>query len=62
MTEAERIKKFRKMAERYTARHTVSRQAALAELVAEGIYTADGVLTPEYGGPPRQRQEHGGDR
>lgn len=48
------------MAERYVARHTLSREAALAELVAEGIYTTDGNLTPEYGGPPRKTQESGG--
>jgi hypothetical protein len=57
MTEAERIERFREMAERHTAEHTVSKQTALDELVAEGIYTKDGKLAPEYGGPVRKRRQ-----
>ena len=34
-----------------TAKYTVSKEAARAYLIELGIHTADGQLTPEYGGP-----------
>jgi hypothetical protein len=34
-----------------TKRNTVSPEAARAALIAEGIYTKDGQLRPEFGGP-----------
>jgi len=53
MTDLEKVERFREMADHHTAQHTVSKQAALDELVAEGIYTEDGKLTPEYRGAAR---------
>ena len=48
--EREDLERFHKAAEAFTKRHTVSREAALAILVEEGIYTPDGKLTKNYGG------------
>jgi hypothetical protein len=35
----------------YTIKHTKTPGMALAALVKEGIYTADGQLHPDFGGP-----------
>ena len=48
--ERQRVEEFRIAAEEFTKQHTVSREAAIALLVAEGFITPDGKLTKEYGG------------
>ena len=50
MTIEERNAAIIDMLRAYTKKHTRSRKAALAALVAEGIYTPDGELAPEYRG------------
>ena len=47
-TEAEALEKFRQGAEEFTRKHTVSKAAARAMLVKEGIYTKAGKLNKNY--------------
>lgn len=51
MTNEERRAKVVKALDDYTTANTASPQAARAALIKEGIYTTDGQLRPEYGGP-----------
>lgn len=37
-----------------TRRNTVSKEAARAALISEGIYTKDGELRPKFGGPRKK--------
>ena len=47
---------FAMMVKRYTKAKRATREIARETLIAEGIYTADGKLTVEYGGEkPRKR-------
>lgn len=51
MTEAQRSA-LMQLIEDYTRANTATPEAARAALIREGIYTADGELMPEFGGPP----------
>ncbi len=46
---------IKKVIERHTQVNTVSRTAARAALVREGIHSLSGRLTPEYGGQPKKK-------
>lgn len=50
MTDAQRRTAIEKLIADYTAKHTVSKAAARAALIAEGIYTKKGALRAEFGG------------
>jgi hypothetical protein len=52
MTQTERISAIKQLIRDYTKQHTRSPEAARAALIREGIYTEDGELRPEFGGPP----------
>lgn len=56
MTHAQRNAGIVDLMKAYTLKHTASREIARASLIAEGIYTADGALAPEYGGPSKERK------
>ena len=56
MTQAERIAAIKQLIRDYTEEHTRSPEAARAALIKEGIYTKDGELMPEFGGPGRKRR------
>lgn len=42
---------IRRLIQEYTKEHTKSPEAARAALIREGIYTAEGELMPQFGGP-----------
>jgi len=42
---------IKRLIREYTQEHTKSPEAARAALIREGIYTADGELMPQFGGP-----------
>ena len=48
---AERYSAIKRLIRDYTKKHTKSPEAARAALIREGIYTHDGQLMPEFGGP-----------
>ncbi|MBK8631369.1 MAG: hypothetical protein IPN84_14600 [Sphingomonadales bacterium] len=48
MTEAQRYKAISDMLDAYTAKHTVSPEAARKALIREGIYTPKGNLKKKY--------------
>lgn len=50
MTLAQRNAEILKILEEQTERNTVSRAAARASLIAEGIYTKKGKIRAEFGG------------
>jgi hypothetical protein len=52
MTQTERMSAIKQLIRDYTKEHTRSPEAARAALIREGIYTEDGELKPEFGGPP----------
>lgn len=54
MTLAERNKKIIDFIEAETKRAMTTNGLARRTLIEEGIYTEDGQLTPEYGGPTRK--------
>ena len=47
---SERTEKIKRLIRDHTKAATVSRETARASLIADGFYTADGKLKPEYGG------------
>ncbi len=54
MTQEQRNSAIKKLIRDYTAKNTKSPQAARAALIKEGIYTQEGKLMPEFGGPARK--------
>lgn len=50
MTETQRRILIGQLIREHTETHTVTRAAARASLIAEGIYTQKGTLRAEYGG------------
>ncbi len=54
MTLEKRNAAIKAMIKTYTDRITVSKEAARAALIAEGIYTKKGVLRREFGGPGKK--------
>jgi hypothetical protein len=56
MNSEEKLQKLLKGIEEYTKRATVSPEVARATLIREGIYTEDGELAEEFGGPPRKKE------
>lgn len=62
MTEPEtRHSAIKRLIKEYTKKHTKNPEAARAALIREGIYTADGELMLEFGGPTgkqRERRSH----
>ncbi|WP_029005941.1 hypothetical protein [Azorhizobium doebereinerae] len=54
MTDEQRRTAIKKLIKDYTDKITVSKEAARAALIAEGIYTESGDLRPEYGGPGKK--------
>lgn len=57
MLDDETREEIRRLLREHTARNTASRKAARDALVRRGIYTADGRLTPEYGGDAQGDRE-----
>jgi hypothetical protein len=55
MTEAQRIRAIKQMIKAYTAKHSVSKEAARAVLISEGFHYENGDLRPEYGGKARRK-------
>jgi hypothetical protein len=51
MTQTERNLVIKQLIREYTEEHTKTPEAARAALIREGIYTSDGELMPEFGGP-----------
>lgn len=54
MTDEQRRAAIKKLIKDYTAKMTVSKKVARETLISEGIYTANGDLAPEYGGPGKK--------
>lgn len=54
MTQEQQRAAIKAMMERHTAKVTVDRQTAINSLVADGVYTPDGELTPQFGGPEKK--------
>jgi hypothetical protein len=46
---------IKQLIRQHTAKNTVSEEAARESLVRRGVYTADGKLTPAYGGKPKKK-------
>jgi hypothetical protein len=57
MTLEQRNAEIFKLLKEQTKRNTVSRAAARAALIDEGIYTKKGKVRAEYGGEPRKAPE-----
>lgn len=57
MNLAERNAKIIEAIRATTKEATRTPETARAFLIAEGIYTEDGELAPEYGGPPRKTKK-----
>ncbi len=55
MKSEERHRKIREAIAEYTKEATASPAIARATLISEGIYTEDGELAEEFGGPPRKK-------
>lgn len=55
MSDSERFAAIKKYIRAYTAEHSSTRESARRALIAEGIYTKDGALRPEFGGPKPTR-------
>jgi len=51
MTQAQRNAAIKQLIKDYTRKNTKTPEAARAALIKEGIYTRDGKLMPEFGGP-----------
>lgn len=51
----EQLIRFKAAAERHTAKHLKTKESARALLIKEGIYTENGNIAPEYGGPPTRK-------
>lgn len=51
MNQTQRNSAIKQLIKDYTAKNTKTPEAARAALIREGIYTADGKLMPEFGGP-----------
>lgn len=54
MTDEKRHAALLAYIEEYTAANTATKADARATLIREGIYTEDGELEPEFGGPPKK--------
>jgi hypothetical protein len=54
MTQEQQRAAIKAMMERHTAKVTVDRQTAINSLVADGVYTPEGELTPQFGGPEKK--------
>lgn len=54
MTDEKRHAAMLAFIDRYTVDNTVDKATARAALIKEGIYTEEGELQPEYGGPPKK--------
>ena len=50
MTHEQQREAIRAMMQRHTAKVTVDAETALASLIDDGLYTADGELAPAFGG------------
>jgi hypothetical protein len=55
MTQTQRNAEIIKILAAHTKKNTVSKAVARASLIAEGIYTKDGKLRPEFGGEPKKK-------
>lgn len=55
MTDAKRRDRILRLIREDTARNTKSAATARRSLIATGIYTKKGELTPEFGGPRKER-------
>ena len=51
ITSKERHSAIKRLIREYTKKHTKSPEAARAALIREGIYTSDGQLISQFGGP-----------
>lgn len=51
MTHTERNEAIKMAIQTYSKKALASKASARKSLIASGIYTADGALRPEYGGP-----------
>ena len=55
MADSERFAAIKRYIRAYTAEHSSTRESARRALISEGIYTNDGALRPEFGGPKPAR-------
>jgi hypothetical protein len=55
MLDQERREAIHALIRDYTTKNTVDQKTARAALYREGIYTKDGQLRPEFGGPPLRK-------
>jgi hypothetical protein len=54
MTQEQQKAAIKAMMQRHTAKVTVDAETALNSLVADGVYTPEGELTPQFGGPEKK--------
>jgi len=54
MTQEQQREAIKAMMKRHTAKVTVDAETAFKSLVADGVYTPDGDLTPQFGGPEKK--------
>jgi len=57
MTQAQRNSAIKQLIKDYTRENTKSPESARAALIREGIYTKDGKLMPEFGGPALKKTQ-----
>lgn len=57
MTDAQRRDEIRKLIASYTAEKTITKDAARAALIDEGIYNEKGELRVEFGGKRKKTQK-----
>ncbi|MFG1359059.1 hypothetical protein [Xanthobacter pseudotagetidis] len=55
MADSERFAAIKRYIRAYTAEHSSTRESARRALISEGIYTKEGALRPEFGGPKPAR-------
>ncbi len=57
MTQAQRNSAIKQLIKDYTAKNTTTPELARAALIREGIYTKDGELMPQFGGPSPKKPQ-----
>lgn len=57
MTQAQRNSAIKQLIRDYTKKHTKTPEAARAALIKEGIYTKEGQLMPQFGGPKPKKSQ-----
>jgi len=57
MTQAQRNSAIKQLIKDYTRKNTKTPEAARKALIQEGIYTKDGQLMPQFGGPKLKKTQ-----